>query len=138
MFATRRFRLARDQSVRLGVWLRLSVVFAAAAACAGCFQPLYGEGVTGDRPGVRDSLSAIDIKQIEAPANTPEARLAVEIRNELLFNFTGGGYPQPPTHELTIKITSRQSTVTQRHLHFGRDRHQKGGCDRPGDEWRLV
>ena len=112
MFQHRHFHRVQDQSLRLEIWLRLSVAFAAAAACAGCFQPLYGEGLTGDRPGVRDSLSAIEVKQIEAPANTPEARLAVQIRNELLFNFTGGGAPQPPTHELTIRIASRQSTVT--------------------------
>jgi len=88
------------------------MVFAAAATCAGCFQPLYGESLVDGRPGLRDSLSAIDVKQIEARAETPEARLAVEIRNELLFNFTGGGYPQPPAYELTIRIASRSSAVT--------------------------
>ena len=88
------------------------MVFAAAATCAGCFQPLYGESLVDGRPGLRDSLSAIDVKQIEARAETPEARLAVEIRNELLFNFTGGGYPQPPAYELTIRITGHAVPVT--------------------------
>src|SRR5207248_8760866 len=66
-------------------WLRLALVFAGALACAGCFQPLYGEGMGPDRPGIRDALSAIEVKQIEVPANTPEARLSIEIRNNLLF-----------------------------------------------------
>ena len=88
------------------------MIFAAAAACAGCFQPLYGEGSATGRPGIRDALSAIDVKQIEAAANTSEARLAVQIRNELLFNFTGGGNPQSPSHELTVKITGGRSAVT--------------------------
>ncbi|HEY7299855.1 MAG TPA: hypothetical protein VH684_18260 [Xanthobacteraceae bacterium] len=112
MLQARQFHRAQRRSAALGLWLRLFVVFAAATACAGCFQPLYGEGLGGDRPGIRDSLSAINVKQIEAAANTPEARLAVQIRNELLFNFTGGGAPQPSAYELTIRIASRESTVT--------------------------
>jgi LPS-assembly lipoprotein len=92
--------------------LRLCLVFGAALSCAGCFQPLYGEGMGPDRPGIRDALSAVEVKQIEVPANTPEARLAVQIRNELLFNFTGGSGSQSPTHQLTIKIASSRSAVT--------------------------
>jgi LPS-assembly lipoprotein len=95
----------RERGVSLRQALRLIAVFATAAACAGCFQPLYGESTAPDRPGLRDKLSAIDIKQIDAPANTAESRLAVQIRNDLLFNFTGGGSPQSPTHELIVKIT---------------------------------
>jgi LPS-assembly lipoprotein len=93
-------------------WLRAPFVFAAAAACGGCFQPLYGSGASPDRPGLRDALNSVDIKQIDAPANSPEARLAVQIRNELLFSFTGGGASQSPTHELTVKIGSGRSAVT--------------------------
>jgi LPS-assembly lipoprotein len=100
----------RDASLR--VWLRAPLVFAAALACAGCFQPLYGEGTTPDRPGIRDELGAIDVKQIDAKADTPEARLAVQIRNDLLFNFTGGDSPGLPIYQLTIRIASSRSAVT--------------------------
>ena len=60
--------------------------------------------VCKDRPGLRDALSAINVKQIDAAANTAEQRLAVQIRNDLLFNFTGGGSSQSPTHELIVRI----------------------------------
>ncbi len=75
------------------------MALALAALCAGCFQPLYGEGTTTVVGGnLRDALKSIDVKQIDAVPNSAEAKLAVQIRNELLFSFTGGGYSTSPTH----------------------------------------
>ena len=48
-------------------------------------------------PILRDQLSAVDVLQIVAPKGTDEARIAVEIRDALLYDFTGGGYSAPPT-----------------------------------------
>jgi len=81
-----------------------------AALLGGCFQPLYGTSTETGR-GVRDSLSAVEVEQIPAAANTSEAPLAVQIRNDLLFNFTGGGYPSPPTHRLKIVINGNRAVV---------------------------
>src|ERR1700712_3815301 len=67
---------------------RLTVVVAAAALLAGCFQPLYGERSLAGSPTARDSLSSVSVMQITALDGTYEARLAVQIRNDLLFNFT--------------------------------------------------
>jgi LPS-assembly lipoprotein len=82
----------------------LPMVLLLAAPLGGCFQPLYGTSTETGRPAVRDALSSIDVQQIEAAANTSEAPLAVQIRNDLLFNFTGGGYSAPPTHKLKVQI----------------------------------
>jgi LPS-assembly lipoprotein len=60
---------------------------------------------------VRDALSSIDVQQIDAAANTSEAPLAVQIRNDLLFNFTGGGYSAPPTHKLKVQINGNRAVV---------------------------
>jgi len=88
------------------------VVLLLAASLGGCFQPLYSSGPeTGGRPAVRDALSAIDVQQIDAAANTSEARLAVQMRNDLLFNFTGGGYAAPPTHKLKVQIAGSRAVV---------------------------
>src|SRR4051812_13797430 len=91
-----------------GLWLRqgarMIAVFAAAAACAGCFQPLYSSSAAPDQPGLRDRLGAVAVQPIFAPANSAEGRLAVQIRNDLIFSFTGGGSQLPPTHELIVKI----------------------------------
>src|SRR6266705_2431558 len=76
------------------------IVLLSAALLGGCFQPLYGTSTETGRPAVRDALSSIEVQQIDAAANSSEAPLAVQIRNDLLFNFTGGGYSAPPTYTL--------------------------------------
>src|SRR5258707_9019652 len=103
----------RERGASFRQWPRVAVVLAAAALCAGCFQPLYGDVTTAlDRPGLRASLSSINVAQIAAAANTAEARLAVQIRNDLLFNFTGGGAGQSPTHELIVRISGGRRGAT--------------------------
>jgi LPS-assembly lipoprotein len=89
----------------------LPIVLLLAAPLGGCFQPLYSTSTETGRPAVRDALSAIDVQQIDAAANTSEAPLAVQIRNDLLFNFTGGGYPAPPTHKLKVQIFGNRAVV---------------------------
>ena len=92
---------------------RVAVTLAAAPLLAGCFQPLYAArpaaGVAGS---IRDSLSGIDIAQIGAGANTSEAYLAVQIRNNLLFDFTGGGTPASRTHRLIVQISGARNTIS--------------------------
>ena len=91
---------------------RLAAALAIAALAGGCFQPLYGErSPTGGGPVLRDQLSAVDVLQIEAPKGTDESRLAVEIRNALLFDLTGGSDAASPTHRLKIAISSTRSSV---------------------------
>ena len=90
---------------------RIAMAFAMAALLTGCFQPLYGERSIDGSPTLRDALSGIDILQIDAPKASDEARLAVEIRNALIFDFTGGGYAAPPTHRLKIAMNSTRSSV---------------------------
>jgi LPS-assembly lipoprotein len=90
---------------------RLVAVLVLAAATGGCFQPLYGTQTVGGQPALREALSGIDVLQIPAPKASDEARLAVEIRNALLFDLTAGGEAPPPTHRLKIQISSNRATV---------------------------
>jgi LPS-assembly lipoprotein len=82
-----------------------------AALAGGCFQPLYGERSALGGPVLREQLSAVDILQIDAPKGTDEARLAVEIRNALLFDLNGGEAPAPPAHRLKIAMNSTRSSI---------------------------
>lgn len=83
-----------------------------ASSVAGCFQPLYGDHSLGGNPSVRQSLSSVEVQQIAAPRGSPEARVAVELRNALLFDLTGGGAQQTPSHRLEIKMrTTRQAII---------------------------
>ena len=91
--------------------LRAAAALAIAALAGGCFQPLYGEQSPMGGPVLRDQLSAVDIMQIEAPKGSDEARIAVEIRNALMFDFSGGGSAAPPTHRLKIAISSTRASI---------------------------
>jgi len=95
----------------VGKYLRAAAALAVAALAAGCFQPLYGERSPTGGQILRDQLSAVDVLQIDAPKGTDEARIAVEIRNALLYDFTGGGYAAPPTHRLKISIVSTRASI---------------------------
>src|SRR3984893_11656778 len=86
--------------------IRIACVGALGALVAGCFQPLYGEHSFSNSPAIAPALAAVDVAQIAAPNASPEARVAVEVRNQLLFDLTGGGAPPPHTHRLTIKMSS--------------------------------
>src|SRR5262245_19672558 len=91
--------------------MRAIGALALAALAGGCFQPLYGDQSPTGGPVLRDQLSAVNVEQIFAPKGTDEARIAVEIRNALLYDFTGGGYAAPPTHRLKISITSTRASI---------------------------
>jgi LPS-assembly lipoprotein len=84
---------------------------AIAGLLAGCFQPLYGQFSPNGSPVLRDQLSAVNVLQINATKGSDEERLAVEIRNALLFNLTGGGGEAPPTHRLKIAISSTRASI---------------------------
>jgi LPS-assembly lipoprotein len=91
-----------------GRLLRWLAVAAAAALTAGCFQPLYGEHAT-DGPGkgapnVRDAFATVEVDQITAPNGTPEARIAVELRNDVIYELTGGAGAGTPAYRLGIKM----------------------------------
>jgi LPS-assembly lipoprotein len=91
--------------------LRAAAALAIAALTGGCFQPLYGEQSVTGGPVLRDQLSAVDVLQIEAPKGSDEERLAVMVRDALLYDFTGGGVSASPTHRLKINIYSTRATI---------------------------
>jgi len=90
---------------------RAAMGLAIAALAGGCFQPLYGEHSPTGGPILRDQLSAVEVLQIDAPKGSDEARLAVDIRDALLFDFTGGSAAAPPTHRLKITIASTRASI---------------------------
>src|SRR4029078_5195550 len=94
---------------------RLARVFAALALAgltAGCFQPLYAErrtpaGVTG----VADRLSMLDVASIDAPSGSRLARVSVGVRDELIYDLTGGGGGASPLYRLNIPLAATQLQV---------------------------
>jgi LPS-assembly lipoprotein len=93
-----------DRGERPGM-IRLAAVIAIAGTAVACsFQPLYGERSLAGGSSVRDAMAAVDVAQIDAPKGSPLSRIAVETRNELVFDLQGGGGPAPPTHKLVIRL----------------------------------
>ena len=90
---------------------RLAATLALAGTVAGCFQPLYGDHPVVGGAGVRDKLASVDIFPLNAPNGTPEARVAVELRNDLIFGTTGGSGANSPTHQLRVNLTSQKQQV---------------------------
>ena len=91
---------------------RAALALALAGLTAGCFQPLYGSGGGGPTAGassIGDKLGSVEVIPIVAPAATPLARLAVAVRNDLIFDLTGGG----PTGVSAYKLKVDLSTSTR-------------------------
>jgi LPS-assembly lipoprotein len=106
---------SRNSHAAWGRLARWVAVAAAAALTAGCFQPLYGErsaaGPGAVAPNVREALAAIEVDQIAAPNGTPEARIAVELRNDVIFQLTGGAGAATVAYRLAIKMTLSKAAV---------------------------
>jgi LPS-assembly lipoprotein len=90
---------------------RLVGVFALTAMLGGCFEPLYGERSLAGGPGLRARMASVDISIPEIPNGTPLARIANEVRNDLIFDLQGGSGGNTPTHSLRIKLTSQNQQV---------------------------
>ena len=101
--------LEQDRTRRLAV--RLACIACLGGLTAGCFQPLYGEHSFTNSPAIGPALAGVDVNQIAAPSGSSEARVAVEVRNQLLFDLTGGAEPPPPTHRLAVRMSTTRLSV---------------------------
>ena len=99
--------------MRLGVFrlVRLAAPLAAAGLLAGCFQPLYGERSIGGGPSIKAAFGSVDVSQIPAPSGSPESRIAVDVRNNLLFVLNADSKPIAPAYRLNIRMSSTRLTV---------------------------
>jgi LPS-assembly lipoprotein len=79
------------------------------ALLAGCadgdsgFRPLYGSSAVGGA-GASEKLASLDIAPIPG-------RVGQRIRNELIFQATGGGQPLPPEYRLDVAIREYVSST---------------------------
>lgn len=85
---------------------------ALAGLTAGCFQPLYADRPTpGGGGSLVGQLSAVDVSPIDAPGGSRLSRVSVGVRNELIYDLTGGNGGISPTHRLDVKLTATQLQV---------------------------
>jgi LPS-assembly lipoprotein len=94
-----------------GLAKTLGLTIVLASLLAGCFEPLYGEKTLSGGPGLRQRMNAVDVQRINVPNGSPQARIAVELRNNLIFDLTGGSGGAVPTHQLKIEMTTLNQQV---------------------------
>src|SRR5258707_943532 len=89
----------------------LAGALALAALLGGCFEPLYGERSLSGGPGLKARMAAVDVASIDAPNGTPLARIATELRNDMIFDFQGGSGGTTPTHVLKVQMSASTQQV---------------------------
>jgi LPS-assembly lipoprotein len=85
--------------------LRQAGALVLAASLGGCFQPLYGDHALDGGPNLRAALEQVNVQQIPATPGTDEARVAVELRNALIFDLTGGSEGLRPAYNLQVRMS---------------------------------
>src|ERR1700750_2677639 len=91
---------------RTSIVLRLLAVAGMAALTAGCFQPMYAEHADGG-PGLRGKAATIALPPVtDKPNASREARIGVEIRNQLAFKLYGTATGAPPLYKLVLRFGS--------------------------------
>jgi len=77
------------------LFVALSLLTQTLMGCEGGFRPLYG--VTPSGVGVQERMAQVEVAPIPG-------RVGQRIRNEVIFQSTGGELPLPPTHRLEVAI----------------------------------
>jgi LPS-assembly lipoprotein len=89
---------------------RLAAILALAGLTAGCFQPLYGDHSVGG-PALTGKLAGVEVAPINAPNGSRIARVGVEVRDQLIYQLTGGTSAPSPAYRLTINLSANQQQV---------------------------
>jgi LPS-assembly lipoprotein len=90
--------------------VRLLAVAGLAALTAGCFQPMYAEHSDGT-PGLRDKLMTVELPPVDKPNGSREARVGVQVRNELAFKLYGNATGTPPLYKLVLRFSTTRSSL---------------------------
>jgi LPS-assembly lipoprotein len=88
----------------------LLVALTLAGLTAGCFQPLYGDKAVVGGSGVGDKMSAVEVTPIVTLSSQRLARVGGEVRNELMYQLTGGGAASP-NYRLNIRMSATLLSV---------------------------
>ena len=100
---------ANSDFARRPIYLRVGfLVVGAALLLTGCadgsgFKPLYATSAVGGA-GVSEKLAAVDIAPIPG-------RVGQRLRNEFIFEATGGGQPAPSKYRLEVAIRESVSST---------------------------
>jgi LPS-assembly lipoprotein len=97
---------------RTKIAARLAAILATGALLAGCFEPLYGRNPSTGDESVGDKLAEVLIAPIPLRQGSPQARIAVALRNALQFDLNGAAGAAAPTHRLEVTVTAIDVSVS--------------------------
>src|SRR6516225_9500976 len=93
--------------------LALVCIILSTAGLLGCgFEPLYGRHPSSGEESIHDKLGEVLIAPIPARQGTPQARVAIALRNALQFDLNGAAGAIAPTHRLDVTINATDVTVS--------------------------
>jgi LPS-assembly lipoprotein len=83
------------------LWSKRAFLLAACFPLAACFTPLYGEKLNG--ANTKAQMAQIEVTAIGG-------RAGIQLRNDLIFAFSGTGEaPQNPVYKLTVVVSLQSS-----------------------------
>ncbi|MEJ2375452.1 MAG: LPS assembly lipoprotein LptE [Pseudolabrys sp.] len=91
--------------------MRIGLILCLPLLLAGCFQPLYGDPAVVRTAGLGNKLAGVKVEPIESPNGTRLARVGGRVRDDLIYDLTGGSGEAPATHKLDIKVSSSNKSI---------------------------
>jgi LPS-assembly lipoprotein len=108
-----RWQRREDRGKIIRSLARLGMVLAAAGLLAGCWEPLYARNPpAAGGESVADKLAEVLIPPIPEQRGNPQARIAVELRNALQYDFNGAAGAVSPLYRLEIVVSTTNITVS--------------------------
>lgn len=96
----------------LSRWPALLVTLAIGSLVSGCFKPMYGTDAIPNGSNVAEKMRAIEVAPVNVSgANLRLPRLGGQVRNELIFQLTGGGEPNTTDYRIVVSVSGAVSTV---------------------------
>ena len=109
--------------IRALAWVCIILSTSGLLSCG--FEPLYGHPSSGEE-SIRDKLGEVLIAPIPARQGTPQAHIAVALRNSLQFDLNGAAGATAPTHRLEVTVTPVGLTLSRDPV-TGRPTEEIGG-----------
>ncbi len=101
-----------ERGARIRALARVCIILSTAGLLGCGFEPLYGRNPSPGEESIRDKLADVLIAPIPARQGTPQARIAVAMRNALQFDLNGAAGAVAPTHQLVVEVTTGDVTVS--------------------------
>jgi LPS-assembly lipoprotein len=98
---------------RIRAWARVCTILSTAGLLGCGFEPLYGRHPSSGEESIHDKLGEVLIAPIPERQGTPQARIAVALRNALQFDLNGADVTvsiDPVTGRPTEEIGGLQAT----------------------------